>query len=77
LIPAWAGRYVGAPFVSGGRDASGCDCYGLVRLVLAEQFGYHLPLLALDYRNALAVAETSPVLRERLPLLAGKKLDRA
>ena len=77
MIPAWAGRYVGIPFVSGGRDRFGCDCYGLVRLVLAEQFGYDLPLLSLDYRNAAVVAETAPVLRARLPLLAGEQLGSA
>ena len=77
MIPAWVSRYVGIPFVSGGRDASGCDCYGLVRLVLSERFGYALPLLSADYQNALAIAETEPVLCLQQPLLAGTQLEKA
>lgn len=32
-------QYVGIPFVDRGRGHEGCDCWGLVKLVLAEQFG--------------------------------------
>jgi len=77
MAPAWAGRYVGIPFVSGGRGVSGCDCYGLVRMVLADQFGYALPPLETDYNNALVIAETEPVLRAQMPLLAGERLETA
>lgn len=42
-IPSWAARYVGVPYVPGGRAATGADCWGLYSLVMAEQFGLSLP----------------------------------
>lgn len=38
-----ASAYVGIPFLDGGRTDRGLDCYGLVRLVLAREFGKDLP----------------------------------
>lgn len=43
-LPAWAADYIGIPYTLHGRDrAEGLDCYGLVRLVLAERFGIAAP----------------------------------
>lgn len=39
----WWSRYVGMPFVDGGRGEGGLDCWGLVRSVYAEQLGVDLP----------------------------------
>lgn len=35
--------YVGIPYLDRGRTIAGCDCYGLLRLVLLEQRGVELP----------------------------------
>jgi cell wall-associated NlpC family hydrolase len=43
LIPQWASRYVGIPFSPDGADWSGCNCWGLVRLVLAWEAGIIVP----------------------------------
>ena len=52
-IPGWAGDYVGLPFAEHGRDRTGVDCWGLVRLVLGERFGVALPCHGTDYRSTL------------------------
>ena len=48
----WCSKYVGIPFVSGGRDKSGCDCYGLVRLILHNEYNTELPLLIGDTKHS-------------------------
>ena len=73
-LPAWINDYIQIPFVSGGRTKEGCDCYGLVRLVLAEHFGKHLPTLDF-YSDALDGSQTGPVVDRYRPLLAGTRVD--
>lgn len=50
-VPIWAGRYIGLPFAEHGRDRAGLDCWGLVRLVMGEQFAVALPGFNADYKN--------------------------
>lgn len=42
----WAAQYIGLPYKIGGNDRAGIDCWGLVRLVLAEQRGIIMPELS-------------------------------
>lgn len=39
----WIEKYVGIPFVDGGRDWTGLDCWGLVRLVLKTECNIEVP----------------------------------
>lgn len=71
----WAKNYVGIPFVSGGRDRTGVDCYGLVRLILTHEYGFDLPVLLGDYTNALNIAETKRLFLLNVPILCGERLE--
>jgi cell wall-associated NlpC family hydrolase len=70
----WYADYVGIPFKTLGRDRSGCDCYGLARLVLQDKYNIELPDL-LTYTNAKDVNQTSVVISENMPLLTGERLE--
>jgi cell wall-associated NlpC family hydrolase len=74
-VAPWAKDYIGIPFASGGRDKTGADCYGLVRLVHMEQFGGNLPLLSGGYTDADNFTETEALMRSRRPLLAGRQVE--
>ena len=43
MIADWATQYVGLPFQWNGYDRDGIGCYGLVALVLREQYNIELP----------------------------------
>jgi cell wall-associated NlpC family hydrolase len=74
MIYPWVKKYIGIPFVTNGRTIEGCDCYGLVRLVLRDEYGVVLPELSDDYSNALNVKETERLFAENLPALTAEKI---
>lgn len=43
MLPAWCSAYIGLPFAHRGRGPDAYDCWGLVRVVLAERFGLDVP----------------------------------
>ncbi len=55
----WVEKYIGLPFVDGGRDWSGVDCWGLVRLVLE----YERCILVPSY-GEISAEELSKVAKE-------------
>ena len=75
MIYKWVKKYIGIPFVSNGRTLEGCDCYGLIRLVLHNEYGIELPQLSNDYSNALNIKETSRLFKENLPVLTVEKIQ--
>lgn len=50
-VPVWVKDYVGIPFVAHGRAKDGADCWGLVRIILHDQFGIMLPIYADGYED--------------------------
>lgn len=72
---SWTQKYVGIPFVSGGRDYDGCDCYGLVRLILNDEYQIQLPALNSDYSDAMDCEQTKNLFKEYVPVICGTKIE--
>lgn len=51
ILPRWVRQYIGLPFQLFGRDRAGLDCWGLIALVLREQFGRDVPVYGEHYAD--------------------------
>jgi cell wall-associated NlpC family hydrolase len=59
--------YTAIPYVSKGRDPqTGVDCWGLLRLFYAEQFGIELPLHDDRYVHSDSRGETAELARDEI-----------
>jgi len=67
-------KYIKIPYKSHGRDFDGCDCYGLVRLVLNNEFGKNLPDFW-DYTSADDGTSVQEILLDNKPLIASEKKE--
>ena len=50
-FPAWVNDYIGLPFKEHGRNEDGVDCWGLVALILREQFDVIVPSYTDEYSS--------------------------
>ena len=48
IAQGWSNSFVGIPFVNETSSMSGCDCWGLLRLVYRKVLGVKLPPYACD-----------------------------
>lgn len=66
MLAEWAARYVGIPWLDGGRDAAGCDCWGLMRLVYRDVFAIDLPSHREGYESAADAREVAALLAAKM-----------
>lgn len=57
-------KYVGIPFKDRGRDRTGIDCWGVVRLVYRDHFGLELPSYIEQYVTAFDHIELGNLIRK-------------
>lgn len=60
MLPEWVEKYIGLPFEDRGRSKSGCDCWGLVRLILKEEMGIEV----IDFSNSYRDTADSKTIRQ-------------
>ncbi len=73
-MDGWVADYIGIPFAVGGRTRAGCDCYGLLRLVIGERLGRWLPALSDRYETFEDRERLSALVDETKPLIEAERL---
>lgn len=66
-MDSWANSFVGIPYKVGGRDRNGCDCWGLVHLVLDEHYKINVPKF--DGACAPTAEEAERLMSYNMPLV--------
>lgn len=75
MIQPWATEYIGIPWTDRGRSRDGVDCYGLVYLVLKEQFGINVPSYAEDYATARDAEEVGALIRAGIRSVQWERIE--
>jgi cell wall-associated NlpC family hydrolase len=73
---SWTAQYIGLPFLAGGRDRDGLDCWGLVSLVYREQLGVALDDLSGLYLDDCAVKDIAPLIARQAEGPQWRKVER-
>ncbi len=67
MLPSVLNNYIGLPFKELGRTREGIDCWGLVRMILKEQFKIELPIFDNEYKNVKDAKNISRIVDNFLP----------
>ena len=71
----WVRLYIGIPYLKNGRNKNkGLDCWGLVRLVLSEQFDLNLPSYEVIYDEEDNFSELPTLIDMNKELIKNKKV---
>lgn len=65
-------KYIKIPYKLKGRSFEGCDCWGLVRLVLKEEFRKELPLFT-SYETVEDVKKITKLIKENQPIVCTER----
>jgi cell wall-associated NlpC family hydrolase len=75
VIPAWVAPFVDIPWKVKGRTYEGCDCWGLLRLVMQEHYHVTLPSYSEAYPDLEDGEWISALLRHGIPAGGWTKVE--